>query len=79
MQINLLPELSPSGGYENIIRALDVFSRCAYACKVSNPTAANTAKVIIDIMTKRAHLPTVLITDKNSVFISNVLHEISHV
>ena len=31
MQINLLPELPPSVGYENINRAIDVFSRYAFA------------------------------------------------
>ena len=51
MQIDLLPELPPSGGYENIITAIDVFSRDAFAYPVSNPTAVNRAKVIRDIMT----------------------------
>ena len=68
MQNDLLPELPPSGGYENIIRAIDVFSRNAFAYPVSNPTAVNTAKVIIDIMTIHAYLPTLIITDKGSVF-----------
>ena len=36
-QIDLLPELPPSGGYENIITAKDVFSRYAFAYPVSNP------------------------------------------
>ena len=44
MQNDLLPELPPSGGYENIIRALDVFSRYACTYLVSNPTAVNTGK-----------------------------------
>ena len=44
MQIDLLPELPPSGGYENIITAIDVFSKYAFAYPVSNPTAVNTAK-----------------------------------
>ena len=32
--------------YENIITAIDVFSRYAFAYPVSNPTAVNTVKVI---------------------------------
>ena len=64
MQMDLLPELPPSGGYENIITAKDVFSRYAFAYPVSNPTAVNTAKVIINIMTRHAYLPTLIITDK---------------
>ena len=27
MQIDLLPNLPPSGGYENVLTAIDVFSR----------------------------------------------------
>ena len=54
MRIDLLPELTPSGGYGNIIMAKDVFSRYAFAYPVSNPTAVNIAKVKIDIMTRHA-------------------------
>ena len=77
MQIDLLPELTPRGGYENIITAIDVFSRYAFAYPVSNPTAVNTAKVIIDIMTRHAYLPTLIITDKGSVFVFQVIHEVA--
>ena len=69
MQIDLLPELPPS------ITAIDVFSRYAFAYPVSNPTAVNTAKIIIDIMTRHAYLPTLIITDKGSVFVSQGIHE----
>ena len=75
MQIELLPNLPPSGGYKNIITAIDVFSKYAFAYPVSNPTAVNTAKVIKDIMTRHAYLPTLIITDKRSVFVSQVIHE----
>ena len=71
MQIDLLPELPPSGGYENIITAIDVFSRYAFAYPVSNPTA------VIDIMTKHAYLSTLILTDKGSVFVSQVIHEVA--
>ena len=77
MQIGLLPELPPSGYYENIITAIDLFSRYAFAYPVSNPTAVNTAKVIIDIMTRHAYLPTLNITGKRSVFVSQVIHKVA--
>ena len=48
MQIDLLPDPPPGGGYGNIITAIDVFSRYAFAYPISNPTAVNTAKVIIN-------------------------------
>ena len=79
IQIDLLPELPPSGGYENIITAIDVFSRYAFAYPVSNATAVNTSKVVIDIMTRHAYLPTLIITDKGSVFVSQVIHEVAEI
>ena len=41
LQIEFLPELPPSGGYDNIITAIDVLSRYAFAYPVSNPTAVD--------------------------------------
>ena len=79
MQIDPLPELPPSGGYENINTAIDVFSRYAFAYPVSNPTAVNTTKIKIDIMTRHAYLPTLIITDKGSVFVSQVIHEVAEI
>ena len=64
MQIDLLPNLPPSGGYEIIKTAMDVFSRYLFAYPVTDATATNTAKVIFDIMTKHTYFPTILITDK---------------
>ena len=77
MQIDLLPEKPPSGGYGKIITEIDVLSRYAFANPVSNPTAVNTAKVIIDIMTRHANLPTLIITDKGSVLESQSIHEVA--
>ena len=72
MQIDLLPEIPPSGGYENIIRALDVISRYAIAYPASNPTAVDTAKVIIGKLKRHAYLPTLFLTDKGSVFVAKL-------
>ena len=77
MQIDLLPELPPSGGYGNIVTAIDVFSIDASEHLVSRPTVVNTANVISDIMTRHAKPSTVRMTDEGSVFVSNVIHETS--
>ena len=55
LQIDLLPNLPPSGGYENIITALDVFSKYLFAYPVTDASASSTAKVLIDIMTRHAY------------------------
>ena len=79
MQIDLAPGLPPSGGYENIVTAIDVFSRFLFAYPTSNQDAKTVAKVIINIMTKHAYLPTTLISDKGTAFTSHVIKEVAGV
>ena len=79
MQINLVPGLPPSGGYENIVTAIDVFSRFLFAYPKSNQDAKTVAKVIINIMTKHAYLPKTLILDKGTAFTSIVIKEVAGV
>ena len=73
MQNDLVPGLPPSGGYENIVTAMDVFSRYLFAYLTSNQDATTIAKVIIIIMTKHAYLPTTLISDEGTAFTSHVI------
>ena len=79
MQIDLMPELSPSGGYENIVTAMDVFPRFLFAYPTSNRDAKTIAKVLVNIMTKQAYLPTTLISDKGTAFMSHVIKEVAGV
>ena len=79
MQIGLLIEIPPSGCYVNIITAIDVLSRYAFAYRVSIPTAINAAKIILDIMTRHAYWFITIITDTGSVFVFEVLHEMAEI
>ena len=79
MQIDLLPNLPPSGGYENTFTDMDVFSRYLFAHPVTDASATNTAKVINDIMTKHTYLPTTSITDKGTAFTSMLVAEIAQI
>ena len=79
MQIDILPNLHPSGGYENIITGMFVFSRYLFAYPVTDASATNTAKVIIDIMSNHTYLPTTLITDKRTSFTSKLVTEIAQI
>ena len=51
MQIDLLPNLPTSGGHQTVMTANNVFSRFLVAYPPIEATAANEAKVLIDIMT----------------------------
>ena len=79
MQFDLVPELPPSGGYENIVTAMDIFCRNLFAYPTSNQEVKTIAKIIINIMTKHAYLPTMLISDKCTAFMSHVIREVSGV
>ena len=79
MQIELVPELPPYGGYENIVTAMDVFSRSLFAYSTSNQDGKKIAKVSINIMTKHAYLPTTLISDESTAFMSHVIKEVAGV
>ena len=79
MQIDLVPGLPPTGGYENIVTAMDVFSRYLFAYPTSNQDATTFAKVRINIMTKHAYLPTTLFSEKGTAFTSHVINEVAGV
>ena len=60
-QIDFVPDLPPSGGYEDIVTAMDVFSRFLFGYPTPNQDAKTISKVIFNIMAKHAYLPTTLI------------------
>ena len=58
---------------------MDVFSRYLFAYPTATQDATTIAKVIINIMTKHAYLPTTLISDKATAFTSHVIKEVAGV
>ena len=79
LQMDILPNLPPSGGYDHIITAIDVFSRYLFAYPVTRITATTVSKVIMDILCKHTYLPTTIITDLGTQFNAQVTHEIAAV
>ena len=77
LRIELVPELPPFGGYENTVTAMDVFSRFLFAYPTSNQDAKTMAKVLFNIMTEQAYLPTTPIPDKGTAFMSHVIKEVA--
>ena len=76
MQFALVPGLPPSNGFENIVTVMDVFSRYLFAYPTSNQDARTIANVINNIMIKHAYLPTTLMSDKCTAFVSHVIKEV---
>ena len=79
VQINLVPGLTTSGGFEDIVTAVDVLSRYLLTFQTSNEDAKTIARVIFYIMTRHAYLPMTLITDKVTAFMSHVFEEVAGV
>ena len=79
MQIDLVPKLPPSGGYENIVTAMDVLSCFLFAYPTSNQDVRTFANVLLNNITKHACLPTTLISGKGTAFMSHVTEEVAGV
>ena len=60
----------------NVLTAIDVFSPYLNAYPLTDASAINVAKVVIDILTKHAFLPITMNTDKGTVFTSTIIAEI---
>ena len=74
-QMDILPNLPPSGGYDHIITAIDVFPRSLFAYPVTRITATTVSRVIMDILCKQTYLPTTIFTDLGTQFNAQVTHK----
>ena len=59
--------------------SIHIFSQNSFAYLISKPAAVNTANIIIDFRTIHAHLSSLMINDKGSIFVSIVTHEFAEV
>ena len=58
LEIDILPNLPNSAGYQNIVTMIDVFSRYLFAYPTQIVTAKTIGRCIVDVMTRHAYLPT---------------------
>ena len=79
LHMDILPNLPPSGGFDNIITAIDVFSRYLFAYPTTLFTAPTVARVILDILCKHTNLQTTIITDMGTHFNSQITREVAAV
>ena len=77
MQVDLVPGLPPSGGFENILTGMDIIFRYVFACPTSYQDAKTIGKIIINIMTMHAYQPTTFISGKGSAFVPQVIKEVA--
>ena len=75
LQMDIVPFDDPSGGYNAVITAMDVFSRYLFAYSVARVDTKTVTRVLTDIITRHCYLPTTIITDKGSQFISEAMQQ----
>ena len=80
LQMDILRNLPPSGGFDNIITAIDGCLLKIFICVSNNPNHSPTvARVIMDILCKHTYLPTTIITDMGTQFNSQNTREVAAV
>ena len=79
MQIDLVPQLSPSGGYQNMVTVMNVASRYLFVYSTANQEGETIARVTIEIMMRQAYLLTTNISDKRTAFVSQVIKKVADV
>ena len=79
LEIDILPNLPNSSGYQNIVTMIDVFSRYLFAYPTQDVTAKTIGRCIVDVMTRHAYLPTLILSDKGSQFRSEIVAEITQI
>ena len=79
LEIDVLPNLPNSAGYQNIVTMIYVFSRYLFAYPTQNVTAKTIGRCIVDVMTRHTYLPTLILSDKGSQFRSEVVAEIMQI
>ena len=79
LDIDKLPNLPNSAGYQNIVTMIDVFLRYPFAYPTQNVTAKTIGGCIVDDMTRHACLPTLIFSDEGSQFRSEVVAELTQI
>ena len=77
LQMDIVPFDDPSGGYNAVITAMDIFSRYLFAYSVTRIDTRTVTRVLIDIITRHSYLPTTIITDKRSQFVAESMQQIT--
>ena len=79
LQMDIVPFDEPSNGYTAVVTAMDVFSGYLFTYCVTRIDGKILARALVDIMTRHAYLPTTIITDKGTEFMSEVMADtLSH-
>ena len=79
LESDILTNLPNSAGYQEIVTMIDVFSRYLCAYPTQNATAKTIGRFIVDVMTKLAYQPILILSDIGSQFRAEIIAEITQI
>ena len=79
MQVDVVPELRPSSGHEDVVTSMDVLSRYLFAYPTRDQDAETISAVKIRIMIEHACIPMTVISDTGFVLVSKMINEVAEV
>ncbi len=77
MMVDLVGPFPPSGPYTQVLTAMDVFSRCFLTAPLIKADAQSVARALMKIMNTHSYIPAKIISDKGTVFVSEVFTELN--
>ena len=75
LQVDMVGQLTTSGGYKFILTAIDVFSKYMFAVPLRSASAESVAKALFEIFMKHSYLPTTILSDLGTNFTSKLMKE----
>ena len=79
LENGILPNLPISAGLQNIVRMINVFSRYLLAYSTQTVMAKTIGRCLVDVMTRHAFSPTLILSDKGSQFRSENVAETTQI
>ncbi len=72
MMVDLVGPFPPSGRYTQVLTAMDVFSRYLFTAPLAKVDAQSVSSALINIMNPHSYVPNKIISDKGTVFVSEI-------
>ena len=75
MMVDLLGPFPHSGQYTQVLTAMDVFSRYLFTAPLIRVDADTVARALLHILTTHSYIPSKIISDKGTVFVSQTFKD----
>ena len=77
MQIDLIGPFKPTGGFTQVLTAVDVFTKYIFAIPLRRITAQNIVNALTTIFLRHSYVPEILLTDKGTQLTAELMQEVT--